>query len=70
LSIAHIAAGRLDGFFEAAIHIWDCAAAVLILKESGGEAAFAFEREQPNNAFGLVAGRRGVLERLREIVEE
>jgi myo-inositol-1(or 4)-monophosphatase len=31
-----VAAGRLDGFFEAGIHIWDMAAAGLILERAGG----------------------------------
>jgi myo-inositol-1(or 4)-monophosphatase len=35
LMIAYVGAGRVDGFFEAAIYAWDAAAATLIAEESG-----------------------------------
>jgi len=31
-----VACGRFDGFFEYALHIWDVAAAALIIREAGG----------------------------------
>jgi len=34
--ICMVAAGRLDGFFEAGIYVWDMAAAGLILERAGG----------------------------------
>lgn len=36
LDLAYTAAGRLDGFWEAAIHLWDIAAGVLLIQEAGG----------------------------------
>ncbi|MBE3637324.1 inositol monophosphatase family protein [Mangrovicoccus algicola] len=36
LTLAHLAAGRLDGFWEASIHPWDVAAGLAILAEAGG----------------------------------
>jgi len=36
LDLCGVACGRLDGYFEYTIHIWDIAAGVLILKEAGG----------------------------------
>jgi myo-inositol-1(or 4)-monophosphatase len=68
LSIAYIAAGRLDGFFENAIHIWDCAASMLILTESGGQVSSAFDRDRPVDPFPFAAARPGIFEPLREIV--
>jgi myo-inositol-1(or 4)-monophosphatase len=36
LDLAYVAAGRLDGFFEMGVNIWDAAAGELILREAGG----------------------------------
>jgi myo-inositol-1(or 4)-monophosphatase len=35
LDICSVAAGRLDGFFEAALNVWDYAAAALVATEAG-----------------------------------
>lgn len=36
LDLAYLAAGRLDGYWEQGIEIWDIAAGVLMVKEAGG----------------------------------
>ncbi|OUM97395.1 MAG: hypothetical protein A9Z00_10040 [Thermobacillus sp. ZCTH02-B1] len=36
LDLCHVAAGRLDGFFEVDLHVWDFAAGCIILEEAGG----------------------------------
>jgi myo-inositol-1(or 4)-monophosphatase len=36
LAIAYVAAGRLDGYAELHINLWDCAAALLMVTEAGG----------------------------------
>jgi len=36
LDLAYVASGRLDGFFHNKINLWDIAAGILIVKESGG----------------------------------
>ncbi|MDC0949081.1 inositol monophosphatase family protein [Gammaproteobacteria bacterium] len=36
LDLAWVAAGRLDGFYEAALNPWDYAAGVLMVREAGG----------------------------------
>lgn len=36
LDLAYIAAGRLDGFWESDLAIWDIAAGALMIKETGG----------------------------------
>jgi len=36
LDLAYVAAGRLDGFWEMGLHIWDIAAGILLVKEAGG----------------------------------
>jgi myo-inositol-1(or 4)-monophosphatase len=34
--VCYVAAGRFDGFWEEQLHVWDIAAAVLIVEEAGG----------------------------------
>lgn len=36
LDLAYVAAGRLDGFWEMDLHVWDIAAGALLIKEAGG----------------------------------
>ena len=36
LDLAYVASGRLDGFFQNQINIWDIAAGVLMVEEAGG----------------------------------
>jgi myo-inositol-1(or 4)-monophosphatase len=36
IDLAYVAAGRLDGFWEHALHPWDVAAGALIVQEAGG----------------------------------
>lgn len=36
LDLAYVAAGRLDGFWEIGLNIWDMAAGVLLVQEAGG----------------------------------
>ncbi|WP_440930810.1 inositol monophosphatase family protein [Candidatus Pelagibacter sp.] len=36
LDLAYVAAGRYDGYFQKKLNLWDIAAGVVILKESGG----------------------------------
>jgi myo-inositol-1(or 4)-monophosphatase len=36
LDLAYVAAGRLDGFFEAGLKPWDIAAGALLVREAGG----------------------------------
>ncbi|OGT56764.1 MAG: inositol monophosphatase [Gammaproteobacteria bacterium RIFCSPHIGHO2_12_FULL_43_28] len=36
LDLAYVACGRLDGFWEFGLNIWDIAAGILLIKEAGG----------------------------------
>lgn len=36
LSMAYVAAGRFDGFFEATLPLWDRAAGIILIREAGG----------------------------------
>lgn len=37
LDLCFVAAGRLDGYYERGLNVWDCAAGALIVREAGGE---------------------------------
>ena len=37
VDLCYVAAGRFDAFFEHALHAWDIAAGVFILKQAGGK---------------------------------
>ncbi|GAN53765.1 inositol monophosphatase family protein [Tanticharoenia sakaeratensis] len=39
LAIADVASGRLDGYLEIVINLWDVAAALVLLEEAGGRAS-------------------------------
>ena len=34
--MAYVASGRLDGYFQKNLNIWDIAAGILLVKEAGG----------------------------------
>ena len=36
LDLAYVASGRLDGYFQNTINLWDIAAGILLVKEAGG----------------------------------
>ena len=36
LDMAYVAAGRLDGYFQDNLNIWDVAAGIILVKEAGG----------------------------------
>ena len=36
LAMAYIASGRIHGYFNLKLHLWDIAAAAVILREAGG----------------------------------
>ena len=34
--MAYVASGRFDGFFQNGLNLWDIAAGIILIKESGG----------------------------------
>ena len=36
LDMAYVASGRLDGYFQGNLNIWDIAAGIILIKEAGG----------------------------------
>ena len=68
LDLAWVAAGRMDGFWEDDLDIWDTAAGVLLVKEAGGfvtdyrGADRSFERRE------YVAGSAAIHSKLQKLV--
>jgi myo-inositol-1(or 4)-monophosphatase len=66
LDLAWCAAGRLDGFFEAEMYIWDRAAGELLISEAGG---LTSPLEPPSGkGLGVIASNPQLHEELRRLV--
>jgi myo-inositol-1(or 4)-monophosphatase len=65
LDLCHVAAGRLDGYYERGIHHWDYAAGALIVAEAGGRVL-----PLEGGRFGLAAAAPGLVEELVELTRE
>ncbi len=59
LSLCYIAAGRLDAYIEQSIHLWDFAAAQVILESAGGSLNFSPGTADPLS--GAVVASNGLL---------
>ena len=61
LDLAYVAAGRLDGFWEIGLNIWDMAAGVLLIQEAGGISADFLGGHDFLSSGNLVSGNPKVL---------
>lgn len=68
LDLAYVAAGRLDGFWEFGLEVWDIAAGALMIQEAGG----LISSLTPGNSFfdtgNLIAGSPKVYEALQKLL--
>jgi len=68
LDLAYVAAGRLDGFWEFGLEVWDIAAGALMIQEAGG----LISSLTPGGSFldtgNLVAGSPKVYEALQKLL--
>ncbi len=60
LDLAHVACGRLDGFWEASLKPWDVAAGALLVREAGGRVS-DFGRGPDYLASGDIVASNGLL---------
>ena len=68
LSLAYVAAGRFDGYWESGLSAWDVAAGMLMVREAGG---FVSEPDPAASIYEtgrLVAGNEAVHGKLRKIL--
>lgn len=63
-SLAYVAAGRLDGYWERSAHVWDVAAGVLLVREAGGRVTDAAGRDVELPYPGIVASNGAIHGRL------
>ena len=68
LDLAHVAAGRFDGFWEQRLSAWDIAAGVLLIREAGGVVTDLSGREVGIEHTGLVAGNPAIHRWLLEAI--
>ncbi|MEI8320760.1 MAG: inositol monophosphatase family protein [Alphaproteobacteria bacterium] len=65
LSLAYVAAGRTDGYFEDNLKVWDVSAGKVIVEESRGTLSYDVSGHEVSN---LVAGPIGVYEKLKTLL--
>ncbi|MCP4213253.1 MAG: inositol monophosphatase, partial [bacterium] len=71
LDIANVAAGRFDGYWEYKLHIWDVAAAVLLVQEAGGRVTFMDGRPYaPEARLNLVVSNGRVHQQMLNTLRE
>ncbi len=64
LDLAYLAAGRLDGFWEIELNIWDIAAGALLVKEAGGFIGDFSGRDKFLETGNVVAGNEKVFKEI------
>jgi len=64
LDLAYVASGRIDGYFQNGLNLWDIAAGVLIVNEAGGKTSdIDFEKYKKIN---LLASSQQIYKKLSE----
>jgi len=70
LDLANIAAGRLDGFWESGLKVWNVAAGALLVREAGGIITDYMGNEDILSATNsILAGTFKIYEGLRSLIE-
>lgn len=60
LDLAYVACGRFDAFYEYALHPWDVAAGILLVREAGGRVTGFNDETNPLTGDDIVAGNQQV----------
>lgn len=56
LDLCHVAAGRVDGYWEQGVRVWDVAAGMLVVTEAGGVVSGARAGSVPSTDLTVAAG--------------
>ncbi len=64
LDLAYVAAGRLDGFWERRLQIWDIAAGLVLLREAGAIVEGWDANERPEDTGTVMTGTPSVFDEL------
>ncbi len=70
LDLAHLAAGRCEGFFELGLSAWDLAAGAVLIKEAGGIITDFSGGDEYLRTGNVVAGNPQTHERLLGVIKE
>ncbi len=68
LDLAYLAAGRLDGFWEIELNIWDIAAGALLVQEAGGFIGDFSGRDKYLETGNVVAGNEKVFKAILKTI--
>ena len=68
LDLSYVAAGRLDGFFEFGLEIWDTAAGTLMIREAGGIVTNLTGKGSHLESGDVLAGNPKVHDALRDLL--
>ena len=68
LDLALVAAGRVDGFWEEGLSIWDIAAGVILVREAGGLVSGIKKNEDPLIRGNIVAGNPKIVHALQKVL--
>ncbi|CAG0938662.1 myo-inositol-1(or 4)-monophosphatase [Gammaproteobacteria bacterium] len=68
LDLSYVAAGRLDGFWEFGLSIWDIAAGALMIREAGGMIASLTPGQDVLETGNVIAGSPRVCEALHRLL--
>ena len=67
LDLCYVAAGRVDGYYEIGINVWDVAAGELIAREAG--CATSWIDAAPGRPLQICAAAPGIFDALRQLVK-
>lgn len=70
LDLAHVAAGRLDGFWEFGLQAWDIAAGALLVQEAGGMVGTPYPGQDLFKHGDIVAATPKVFPEIIEVLRE
>jgi len=70
LDLAYVACGRLDGFFENGLHLWDIAAGILLVKEAGGMICDTAGGEDYLKTGNVVAANTVLIRQLLKVMKQ
>lgn len=69
LDLAYVACGRLDGFWEMGLQLWDTAAGALLVKEAGGLVCDIYGGEEHFKTGDIVAANPHVLRQILPLLK-
>jgi myo-inositol-1(or 4)-monophosphatase len=69
LDLAYVACGRLDGFWEYGLRLWDIAAGALLVKEAGGIVTDPEGSEEYLKSGNIVAGNPAIIRQMLKMIK-